>query len=64
MSKRYYVMVRIRSNDPERIHETFTTEYNGTPYVQKGRAEALARKVERSASRIVNAWVEEREVFI
>ena len=62
MGKRYYVMVRIRSNDPECCYDTFTTEYNYTPYIQKGRAKALARKVERSASRIVNAWVEEREV--
>lgn len=60
--KRYYVMVTIRSNDPECCYDTFTTKYDGVPYSQKGRAEAVARKVERSVSRVVNAWVEEKEV--
>lgn len=60
--KRYLVMVRIRSNDPNFCYDTFTTEYNGIPYENKDFAERIARKAERSESRIVNSWVEEREV--
>ena len=62
MAKRYYVMARIRSNDPECCYDTFTTEYDLVPYIKKGRAEAVARRAERSESRIVNAWIEEKEV--
>ena len=60
--KRYLVMVRIRSNDPNFCYDTFTTEYDGILYENKDAAVRVAWKAERSESRIVNSWIEEREI--
>ena len=60
--KRYYVMVRIKSGDPECCYDSFTTEYDDIPYKTKRSAECECIKATLSSSRILNAWVEEREV--
>ena len=59
--KKYLVMVRIRSNDPECCYDTFTTEYSGKLHRNKLDAD-LEELRARKESRVCNSWVEETEV--
>ena len=59
--KKYVVMVRIRSNDPECCYDTHTTEYSGKLHRCKLDAD-LEELRARKESQVVNSWVEETEV--
>ena len=57
--KRYFVIVEIRTNEPECCYDTYPAEYSDR--ATRWEAEIEMRRAMKDPH-VVNAWIEEKEV--